>query len=64
VAETLVFLDQQHEARKHDLEAAEQKRLAFKAQNLELTGGSDVMSARLQNLRSEVLGVDADLAAA
>ncbi len=64
VAETLVFLDQQLEARKRDLEAAEQQRLAFEAQNPELIGGSEVMSARLQNLRSEVRSVDADLAAA
>ena len=64
VAETLVFLDQQLEARKRDLESAEQKRLAFEAQNPELIGGSEAMSAKLQNLRSEVRGVDADLAAA
>jgi polysaccharide chain length determinant protein (PEP-CTERM system associated) len=64
VAETLVFLDQQLEARKRDLETAEQQRLAFEAQNPELIGGSEAMSAKLQGLRSEVRGVDADLAAA
>ncbi|MDZ4308062.1 XrtA system polysaccharide chain length determinant [Allopontixanthobacter sp.] len=64
VAETIVFLDQQLEARKRDLEAAEQQRLAFEAQNPELIGGSDALSAKLQNLLSESRGVDADLAAA
>ncbi len=64
VAETVVFLDQQLEARKRDLEAAEQRRLAFEAEHPELIGGSDAVSARLQANRSELRGIDADLAAA
>ncbi len=64
VAETIVFIDQQLDARKRDLEAAEQARLTFEAQNPELIGGTDALSAKLQNLRSEARGVDADLAAA
>lgn len=64
VAETLVFIDQQLEARKRDLEAAEQQRLSFEAQNPELIGGSEAMSSKLQGLRSEMRGINADLAAA
>lgn len=64
VADTLVFLDQQLEVRKRELESAEQMRLAFEAQNPELIGGSEAMYAKLQGLRSEARGVDADLAAA
>lgn len=64
VAETLVFLDQQLEDRKRELEAAEQRRLAFEAEHPELIGGTATLSARLQQLRGEMRGIDADLAAA
>jgi polysaccharide chain length determinant protein (PEP-CTERM system associated) len=64
VAETLVFLDQQLEARKRELEAAEQRRLAFETQYPDLVGGTTSVSTRLQTLRTEMRGVDADLAAA
>lgn len=64
VAETLVFLDQQLEDRKRELEAAEQRRLAFEAEHPELIGGTASLSTRLQQLRAEMRGIDADLAAA
>ncbi len=64
VAETLVFLDQQLDARKRELEEAEQRRLAFEAQYPDLIGGSTALAARISSLRSELRGVEADLAAA
>jgi len=64
VAETVVFLDQQLDARKRDLEAAEQRRLAFEAQHPDLIGGSSALSAKMQSLRAEMRGIAADLAAA
>ena len=64
VAETVVFLDQQLEQRKTELEAAETKLSAFEAANPELIGGSTAISGRLAATRQEVRGVDADLAAA
>jgi polysaccharide chain length determinant protein (PEP-CTERM system associated) len=64
VAETVVFLDQQLEQRKAELEAAETKLSAFEAAHPELIGGSTAISGRLAATRQEVRGVDADLAAA
>lgn len=64
VADTLVFLDRQLEERKQELEAAEQRRLAFEAQYPELIGGTGTVSTRLQTLRTEMRGVDGDIAAA
>ncbi|GMM94480.1 XrtA system polysaccharide chain length determinant [Qipengyuania sp. MTN3-11] len=64
VADTIVFLDEQLEERKQELEAAEQRRMAFEAENPELIGGTATVSTRLTNLRTEMRGVDADLAAA
>lgn len=64
VADTLVFLDEQLEQRKRELEAAEQRRLAFEAEHPELIGGTTTVTTRLQNLRTEMRGVDADIAAA
>ena len=64
VADTLVFLDQQLEDRKKELEAAEQRRLAFEAQYPELAGGSGSLLARLNGMRDEMRGVDADISAA
>lgn len=63
-AETVVFLDQQLEERKAELEAAEVKLSAFEAQHPELVGGSLAISGRLAGTRSELRGVEADLAAA
>lgn len=64
VAETVVFLDQQLEERKAELEAAEAKLSAFEAQHPELVGGSAAISGRLAATRAELRGVEADLAAA
>ncbi|MCL4672226.1 MAG: chain-length determining protein [Sphingomonadaceae bacterium] len=64
VAETVVFLDQQLEERKKELEEAEQRRLAFEAEHPDLIGGSAALTGRLTNLRTEMRGVEADLAAA
>ncbi|WP_209347754.1 XrtA system polysaccharide chain length determinant [Pontixanthobacter sp. CEM42] len=64
VAETIVFLDQQLEERKRELEAAEQRRLAFEAENPDLIGGSDTLSNKRRQLRTELRDVEADLAAA
>lgn len=64
VAETIVFLDQQLEERKLELEAAEQRRLAFEAENPDLIGGTSTLSSRMSILRKDMRDVDADLAAA
>ncbi|MCB2089297.1 MAG: GNVR domain-containing protein [Sphingomonadaceae bacterium] len=64
VADTLVFLDQQLEDRKAELEAAEQRRVAFEAEYPELIGGTAAISGKLSTMRAELRGVDADLAAA
>lgn len=64
VADTLVFLDQQLDDRKKELEAAEQRRLAFESQYPELLGGTGSVLTRMTAMRDEMRGVDADLAAA
>ena len=62
--ETIGFLDQQLAEREKELEAAEQRRLAFEAQNPELIGGASTIAAKLEATRSELRSVEADLAAA
>jgi polysaccharide chain length determinant protein (PEP-CTERM system associated) len=62
--ETLQFLDQQLENRQKQLEAAEQRRLAFEAQHPDLIGGASSIAQKLESSRSEMRGIDADLAAA
>lgn len=57
-------LDRQLEERKRELEAAEQRRLAFEAQFPDLVGGSDSLSSKVQASRADLRAVDADLAAA
>lgn len=57
-------LDRQLDERKLELEEAEQRRLAFEAQYPDLAGGSDSLSTKVQQARTEVRNVDADLAAA
>jgi polysaccharide chain length determinant protein (PEP-CTERM system associated) len=57
-------LDRQLDERKLELEQAEQRRLAFEAQYPELIGGSDSLSNKVQQARTELRNVDADLAAA
>ncbi len=62
--ETIQFLDQQLEERQKQLEAAEQRRLAFEAQHPELIGGAATIAQKLEASRSEMRSIDADLAAA
>jgi polysaccharide chain length determinant protein (PEP-CTERM system associated) len=57
-------LDRQLDERKLELEEAEQRRLAFEAQYPDLVGGSDSLSTKVQQARTELRDVDADLAAA
>ena len=61
---SLTFLDQQLAQRQKDLETAEQKRLAFEAQNPSLAGGAGAGLQKLEAARTELRGIDADLAAA
>ena len=61
--DTLTFMDQQLESRKRDLEAAEQKRMTFEAQNAESIPGSGALAQRQEAARSEMRGIDADIAA-
>lgn len=62
--ESIAFLDQQLDERQKDLEAAEQRRLAFEAQHPELIGGAAALVQKLDSRRSEMRGIEADLAAA
>lgn len=64
IDKAIAELDSQLDERKTELEVAEQRRLAFEAQYPDLVGGSDTLSAKIQNARSELRDVDADLAAA
>ncbi len=57
-------LDRQLDERKLELEEAEQRRLTFETQYPELIGGSDSLSTKVQQARTELRDVDADLAAA
>ncbi|KPF65297.1 XrtA system polysaccharide chain length determinant [Porphyrobacter sp. AAP60] len=57
-------LDRQLDERKLELEEAEQRRLAFEAQYPDLIGGSDSLSTKVQQSRTELRDVDANLAAA
>ena len=58
------FLDEQLEDRKRELEAAEQRRLIFEAKHPDLIGGTGTVTGRLQTMRTEMRGIDADIAAA
>jgi polysaccharide chain length determinant protein (PEP-CTERM system associated) len=64
MTQTLDFMNEQLSDRQKALEAAEQKRLAFEAQHPELAKGSVSMMQRLETSRSELRGIDADIAAA
>ena len=64
MSETIDFIDAQLQTRQRELEAAEQRRLEFEAQNPELVGGSSALLADLNATRSELSSVEADLAAA
>ena len=61
---TIGFMDQQLADRQKQLESAEQKRLAFEAQNPMLAQGGTTVIQRLEASRAELRGIDADLAAA
>lgn len=62
--ETIQFLDKQLESRQKQLEDAEQRRLVFEAQHPELVGGTQALLSKVEGTRSEIRGIDADLAAA
>ena len=64
MTETLDFMNQQLAERQKELEAAEQRRLAFEAQHPEMVQGGASGLQRLEASRSELRGIDADLAAA
>ena len=64
VADTITFLDQQLDDRKKELEVAEQKRLVFEAAHPDLVGGTGTITSRIQASRTEMRGIDADIAAA
>ncbi len=57
-------LNRQLDERKLELEQAEQRRLTFEAQYPDLVGGSESLSTKVQQARTELRDVDADLAAA
>jgi len=64
VKDAISELNDQLEERKQELEAAEERRLAFEAQYPDLIGGSATLSTKIQQSRTELRGIDADLAAA
>lgn len=64
MTQSLDFMNQQLADRQKELEAAEQKRLTFEASHPELIQGGASALQRLEASRSELRGIDADLAAA
>ncbi len=64
VSGAIADLNDQLEERKVELEQAEERRLAFEAQYPDLIGGSASLSTRVQQARTELRDIDADLAAA
>ncbi|MBC2650865.1 chain-length determining protein [Novosphingobium flavum] len=64
MTETLEFMNQQLADRQKQLEAAEQRRSAFEAQHPELSQGGASLIQRLEGARTELRGLDADIAAA
>lgn len=64
ISGAIADLNDQLEERKLELEAAEERRLAFEAQYPDLIGGSQTLSTKVQQARTELRDVDADLAAA
>ncbi|TYC90689.1 XrtA system polysaccharide chain length determinant [Novosphingobium sp. BW1] len=64
MAESLQFLNQQLKQRESELESAENKRSAFEARHPELAQGGALNNQRLEAARSQLRGVEADLAAA
>lgn len=64
VSGAIADLNDQLEERKAELEDAEARRLAFEAQYPELIGGSDSLTSRVQQARTESRDIEANLAAA
>ncbi len=64
MSQSLDFMNQQLASRQKELEAAEQKRLAFEAQNPDMAQGGMSALQKLEASRAEMRGIDADLAAA
>lgn len=64
ISQGVAELNEQLEERKVELEAAEERRLAFEAQYPELIGGSVTLSTKVQQARSDLREIEADLAAA
>ena len=64
MTQSLNFMDQQLAQRQKELGDAEQKRLAFESQNPTLAGGAAAGLQKIESARSELRGIDADLAAA
>ena len=64
MSETLDFMNTQLADRQKELEAAEARRTAFESQHPEMVQGGAGSLARLEAGRSELRGIDADLAAA
>ncbi|TRD12512.1 chain-length determining protein [Erythrobacter insulae] len=64
INKAIAELDDQLDERKEELEAAEQRRLAFESQYPELIGGSETLSTKIQQARTELRDNAADLAAA
>jgi len=64
ISSAIADLNDQLEERKLELEAAEERRVAFETQYPELIGGSQTLSTKVQQSRTELRDVDANLAAA
>jgi len=64
MTDTMAFMNQQLADRQKQLEAAEQRRLAFEAKYPELTQGGASLLQRMEQARSDLRNIDADIAAA
>ncbi len=64
ISGAIADLNDQLEERKLELEAAEERRLTFETQYPELIGGSQTLSTKVQQSRTELRDIDANLAAA
>lgn len=64
MTETLAFVNGQLAQREKELEAAEQRRLAFEARNPDMVAGGQAGIQRLEAARTELRGIEADLAGA
>ncbi|NBC36070.1 chain-length determining protein [Novosphingobium sp. FSY-8] len=62
--QTLTFMDQQLSVRQNELQAAEQRRLAFEAQHPELAQGGISILQRMEQGRQAIRGLDSDIIAA